>query len=75
MATELKTDGVAEAAALLDVGDVARLLKCSPRHVWRLADYGAMPGKIKLGALVRFNKAAVDKWISDGCPSQRRTVK
>lgn len=72
MPSEVRTNGADVSAALLDVGDVARLLKCSRRHVWRLADYGAMPGKIKLGALVRFNRAAVEKWLSDGCPNMRK---
>jgi excisionase family DNA binding protein len=74
MPSEVETVGVAEPAALLDVNDVARLLKCSRRHVWRLADYGAMPAKLKLRGLVRFSRAAVEKWIADGCPNMRKAV-
>jgi excisionase family DNA binding protein len=66
-----------EAAAKLDstattatytVGQVAGLLQCSQRHVWRMADLNAIPGKLRVGRLVRFNRAAVDAWIAAGCP-------
>ncbi len=55
-----------------DVGGVAELLGCSPRHVRRLADSGAMPRPIHLGRLVRWRKADVDQWLAAGCPSCRR---
>ncbi len=59
-------------AALLDVQAVARLLSCSTRHVYRLADAGRMPPPIKLGALCRWNRLAVETWLADGCPSVRK---
>ena len=43
-----------ENAAMLDVNQVAALLCCSARHVYRLADAGLMPRPIKLGSLVRW---------------------
>lgn len=55
------------AVKLLDVQGVAALLNCSVRHVYRLADGGRMPAPLKLGALVRWNKAALEEWIADGC--------
>lgn len=55
-------------AALLDVNQVAELLNCSTRHVYRLSDGGRMPKPIKLGALVRWSKVAIDEWLSAGCP-------
>ena len=58
-------------SALLDVEQVAGLLRCSTRHIYRLADGGRMPRPLKLGALVRWNRAAILNWISDGCPSVR----
>jgi excisionase family DNA binding protein len=58
-------------AALLDVQAVAALLSCSTRHVYRLADAGRMPPPIKLGALVRWQRSAVEGWISEGCPPVR----
>ncbi len=57
---------------LLDVQAVAALLDCSPRHVYRLSDAGHMPRPLRLGALVRWDRSALEQWIADGCPSQRR---
>ena len=59
-------------AALLDVQAVAALLSCSTRHVYRLADAGRMPSPVKLGALVRWPRLAVETWLADGCPSVRK---
>lgn len=56
---------------LLDVEQVARMLNCSTRHVYRMADAGKMPRPVKLGALVRWPKDAIDKWIADGCTTVR----
>ncbi len=56
---------------LIDVHDLCAILKCSPRHAWRMADAGKMQRPYKLGALCRWDRAAVDKWIAEGCPSCR----
>lgn len=53
---------------LIDVEAVARLCGCSAPHVRRLADGGRMPAPVKVGALVRWNRRAVEEWIADGCP-------
>ncbi len=59
-------------AELLDVKSVALLLGgCSIRHVYRLSDAGRMPRPIKLGALVRWRRAALESWIASGCPHQQ----
>lgn len=60
-------------SALIDVKAVAQLLDCSPRHVWRLADAGKMPEPVRVGALVRWRRADIERWIADGCRPQRRT--
>jgi excisionase family DNA binding protein len=53
------------ATATYTVPDIANLAQASVRHIWRLADRGLIPGRIKgLGRLVRFNKAAVDAWLA-----------
>lgn len=62
-------------AALLDVRAVARLLDCSPRHVYRLADAGRMPLPCRIGALVRWSKKSVLDWIDAGCPDQRKRAR
>ncbi len=60
-----------ELSLLIDVQDVAALLKCSARHVYRLADAGRMPRPVKLGALVRWSRASIESWIS-GLPKCRQ---
>jgi predicted DNA-binding transcriptional regulator AlpA len=57
---------------LLDVGTVAAVCDCSPRHIYRLADSDRMPRPVRLGSLVRWRKDDIQKWIDDGCPSNRK---
>ena len=64
-----------ESSILIDVNDVAALLKCSARHVWRLADAGKMPPPVKLGALVRWSRVLIGQWIAEGCPNCRKRVR
>ena len=65
-------------AALLDVQTVADLLGCSTRHVYRLADRGAMPRPVKLGALVRWRRSTgdactgIEDWIAASWPNCRK---
>ena len=53
---------------MLTVYDVARMLSCSVRTVYRLTDAGRMPRPVKLGALVRWPRRAVESWINEDCP-------
>lgn len=55
-------------ASVYTAGDLARRLKCSVRHVWRMSDAGKLPPAIRLGALVRWDASVIEKWIADGCP-------
>jgi excisionase family DNA binding protein len=64
-----------ESSILIDVNDVAALLKCSARHVWRLADAGRMPRPHKVGALRRWERAEIEQWVRDGCPPCRQAVR
>lgn len=60
-------DSAPVGTATYRIEDIARLLACSTRTAWRLADSGKIPGKIKLtGRLVRFSKKAVDCWLNGG---------
>ena len=52
------------AAATYTVDELAQLLRCSPKHVRRLARDGEVPGAMRCGRLVRFAKAAVDRWLA-----------
>ena len=65
----------AVSAELLDVQDVAALLHCSARHVYRLSDAGRMPRPVRLGALVRWRRQVVLDWIAAGCPAVRHVSK
>jgi len=69
--TDGGTTGTRELPVMLSVGDVSSMLACSARHVYRLADMGRMPRPVKLGALVRWSRAAILNWISQGCPNCR----
>jgi excisionase family DNA binding protein len=61
----------AAARRFLDVKEVGARLGCSWRHVLRLADRGAMPPGIKLGALRRWDADQLEAWIASGCKPVR----
>jgi len=55
-------------AALYSIDDVAEILNCSTRHIYRLVDTCRMPQPVKLGALLRWVKTDIEHWIAAGCP-------
>ena len=57
---------------LIDGEEVADVLRCSKRHVLRLAQRGQMPPPVRLGALLRWSRGALDDWIAAGCPAVRQ---
>lgn len=59
-------------AALLRIGELAELLRVSPRHLRRLADSGRMPAPVRLGHSLRWRRADLLAWIEAGCPAARR---
>jgi excisionase family DNA binding protein len=59
---------------LLTRHDVAKLLGCSARHVDRMAVAEKMPGPVRLGALVRWDRTVIERWIAKGCLSCREEV-
>ena len=60
---------------LLNVKDVADLLSCSPRTIYRLADSGRMPHPLRLGTLVRWRRSDLYAWLDAGCPVIRKLRK
>jgi excisionase family DNA binding protein len=54
--------------ALYVADDLASLLQCSKRNIWRLNDSGALPGAVRVGRLVRWRVEAINDWIQNGCP-------
>jgi len=59
------------ASALMTINEVARLLNCSTRTVYRLNDAGRMPRPVRLGSLLRWNRQEIERWIADGCPAMQ----
>ena len=54
---------------LLNVKQVAQMLGCSVRSIWRMRDWGRMPPPIKVGRrLVRWDRAIIETWARAGCP-------
>jgi excisionase family DNA binding protein len=68
MTAETKSPPAAEErtaeSSTYTVEQLALLLQCSQRHIWRLSDQNKIPGKIRLGRLVRFSRAQVDAWLA-----------
>jgi len=56
---------------LITAQQVGQMLMCSARTVRRLQAQGAMPRPLKLGALVRWRREDIDRWICEGCPRRR----
>ncbi len=52
---------------LVDVREVARLVSCSPRQVFRLVERGLIPAPVKVGRLTRFRRDEIERWIDGGC--------
>jgi excisionase family DNA binding protein len=65
---QLQVDAVAE-ALMLDTQDVAKLMKCSDRHITNLRHEGRIPPPVKLGTLVRWPRHTIVDWINAGCPA------
>ena len=61
----------AQVGVLSSVGEVAEMLCCSERHVYRMSDSGQMPRPVKVGRLVRWRRDEVLEWVADGCPTCR----
>lgn len=69
-----KTQPVPATTQLFDVQAVAELLRCSPRHVYRLVDAGRMPRPVKLGQLCRWPRRRILDWVDAGCPTVQPTT-
>jgi excisionase family DNA binding protein len=57
---------------LIGVGEVANLLGCSTRHVYRQVDGGKMPTPVKIGGINRWPVKTIEDWIAAGCPAVRK---
>lgn len=52
----------------LTLDEVADRMGCSRRHVRRLCERREMPQPLRLGALLRWSRASLDRWVAAGCP-------
>lgn len=50
----------------LTVRSLANLLEMSDQTTYRLSREGVIPGRVKVGKSVRFNKAVVMDWLQKG---------
>ena len=72
LATHVPAEQSAPSRKLLNVKQVADLLDCSDRHVYRLVDSGRMPRPVKLGGLNRWPTKTIEDWITADCPAVRK---
>ncbi len=56
---------------MLTVEDMGRLLNCSARSIYRLAEAGRIPRPVRLGGLRRWHRPMVERWLDAGCPMPR----
>ena len=52
---------------MLTIRDIARILNCSGRSIYRLVDAGRIPPPVKLGGMNRWPQQAFEAWIAQGC--------
>ena len=53
---------------MLTAADVADMLACSTKTIYRLVDRGAIPRPVRLGGMLRWHRPRLEQWIADGCP-------
>jgi len=56
---------------LLEIKEVAGILRVSPRMVWQMRDGGRIPQPVKVGRLCRWRRSDIEEWIAAGCPACR----
>jgi len=69
---DVKSNESPSRVRMIDVRELAEILRCSPRTVHRLVDAGRAPAPCRLGALVRWSIDAIETWIAAGCPPSRK---
>ncbi len=63
-----------ENEGLMDVKELARYLSMSVRAIWRMRDAGTLPRPLTLGRAVRWNRAQISEWISNGAKPCRPAI-
>lgn len=62
-------DEILSEPLLISVGELAMILKVSPRSVWRLLSAGKLVEPVRIGGAVRWQFSEVKRWIEQGCPA------
>lgn len=53
---------------LLSDRQVAALLSCSRRTVWKMASCGDLPKPVRVGSrTVRWRRTDIEAWVANGC--------
>jgi len=55
-------------ALLMDMRELAKLLKVSNRTVFSMRIHGEMPKPVKIGRAVRWGRSEIMAWVQEGCP-------
>lgn len=58
-----------EAPLLIDAARACELLGIGRRSLWSLTNRGAVPS-VRIGRLVRYAPAELERWIAAGCPTE-----
>lgn len=53
---------------LISVSELATILKCSTRTVWRMESAGLLPSPVRFGGKVRWRYQDIIQWIEKNCP-------
>lgn len=53
---------------LLDVKELAALLRLSCRQIWKLNAAGRIPAPVRIARSVRWEKRQIEAWVRAGCP-------
>jgi predicted DNA-binding transcriptional regulator AlpA len=65
----MQTD-TAPLSVLIDAAELARMLSVSKPTIWRMRADDKLPSAIALTSqCIRWRRADVESWLSNGCPS------
>jgi excisionase family DNA binding protein len=54
---------------LLTKAELADLLRCSGRTLYRQLQAGELPPPVRIGRLLRWRRPDIEQWIDAGCPA------
>ena len=52
---------------LLTIRELAKVLKLSPRSIWRLVKNHQLPAPVRIGGSIRWRADDISLWIAEGC--------